>query len=31
MGSVQSIMVEGDKFLGSADTRRPDAAAIGAK
>ncbi|MDH4744371.1 gamma-glutamyltransferase [Sphingomonas sp. CBMAI 2297] len=31
MGSVQSIMVEGDRFLGSADTRRPDAAAIGAK
>jgi len=31
MGSVQSIMVEGDKFLGSADTRRPDAAAVGAK
>ncbi|MCH7861167.1 gamma-glutamyltransferase [Sphingomonas sp. NPDC092331] len=31
MGSVQSIMVEGDRFLGSADTRRPDAAAVGAK
>lgn len=31
MGSVQSIMVEGEKFLGSADTRRPDAAAVGAK
>ncbi len=31
MGSVQSIMVEGDRLLGSADTRRPDAAAIGAK
>lgn len=31
MGSVQSIMVAGDRFLGSADTRRPDAAAIGAK
>ncbi|MCD2324451.1 gamma-glutamyltransferase [Sphingomonas sp. IC-56] len=31
MGSVQSVMVEGDKFLGAADTRRPDAAAIGAK
>ena len=28
MGSVQSIMVEGDRFLGSADTRRPDAAAV---
>lgn len=31
MGSVQSIMVEGDRFLGAADTRRPDAAAIGVK
>ncbi len=31
MGSVQSIMVAGDRFLGSADTRRPDAAAVGAK
>jgi gamma-glutamyltranspeptidase/glutathione hydrolase len=28
MGSVQSIMVDGDRFLGAADTRRPDAAAI---
>ncbi|WP_066721533.1 gamma-glutamyltransferase [Sphingomonas pituitosa] len=31
MGSVQSIMVEGDRFLGAADTRRPDAAAVGVK
>lgn len=31
MGSVQSIMVDGDRFLGSADTRRPDAAAIGVR
>lgn len=31
MGSIQSIMVEGDRFLGAADTRRPDAAAVGAK
>lgn len=31
MGSVQSIMIEGDTFLGSADTRRPDAAAVGVK
>lgn len=29
MGSTQSIMVEGDKFLGAADTRRPDALAKG--
>ncbi len=28
MGSTQSIMVEGDRFLGAADTRRPDAAAV---
>ena len=28
MGSIQSIMVDGDKFLGAADTRRPDAAAV---
>ncbi|MDQ1155890.1 gamma-glutamyltranspeptidase [Sphingomonas sp. SORGH_AS 950] len=28
MGSIQSIMVDGDRFLGAADTRRPDAAAI---
>ncbi len=31
MGSVQSIMIDGDRFLGAADTRRPDAAAVGAK
>lgn len=31
MGSVQSIMVEGDRFLGAADTRRPDAAAVGVR
>ncbi|MBB4153615.1 gamma-glutamyltranspeptidase/glutathione hydrolase [Sphingomonas jinjuensis] len=31
MGSIQSIMVEGDRFLGAADTRRPDAAAVGVK
>lgn len=31
MGSVQSIMVDGDRFLGAADTRRPDAAAVGVK
>ncbi len=31
MGSIQSIMVEGDRFLGAADTRRPDAAAIPVK
>lgn len=29
MGSTQSIMVEGEKFLGAADTRRPDALAKG--
>lgn len=29
MGSVQSIMIERSTFLGSADTRRPDAAAVG--
>jgi gamma-glutamyltranspeptidase/glutathione hydrolase len=29
MGSTQSIMVEGEKFLGAADTRRPDALALG--
>ncbi|MCT8002250.1 gamma-glutamyltransferase [Sphingomonas sanguinis] len=28
MGSIQSIMVDGERFLGAADTRRPDAAAI---
>lgn len=31
MGSVQSIMVEGDRFLGAADTRRPDALALGVR
>lgn len=31
MGSIQSIMVDGDRFLGAADTRRPDAAAVGAR
>ena len=31
MGSVQSIMVDGTRFLGAADTRRPDALAAGAK
>ena len=31
MGSVQSIMVDGDRFLGAADTRRPDAAAVGVR
>lgn len=29
MGSTQSIMIEGDLFLGAADTRRPDALALG--
>jgi gamma-glutamyltranspeptidase/glutathione hydrolase len=31
MGSVQSIMIDGERFLGAADSRRPDAAAIGVK
>ena len=31
MGSVQSIMVDGDRFLGAADTRRPDAMAVGVR
>lgn len=31
MGSVQSIMIDGGTFLGSADTRRPDAAAVGVR
>jgi gamma-glutamyltranspeptidase/glutathione hydrolase len=31
MGSIQSIMVEGDKFMGAADTRRPDALALGVR
>lgn len=29
MGSPQSIMVEGEKFLGTADTRLPDVLAKG--
>lgn len=29
MGSTQSIMIEGNRFLGAADTRRPDALALG--
>ena len=31
MGSTQSIMVEGDRFRGAADTRRPDALAAGVR
>ncbi|WP_297803090.1 gamma-glutamyltransferase [uncultured Brevundimonas sp.] len=31
MGSTQSIMVEGDRFYGAADTRRPDASARGVR
>lgn len=31
MGSTQSIMIEGDRFLGAADTRRPDALAAGVR
>ena len=31
MGSTQSIMIDGDRFLGAADSRRPDAAAIGVR
>ena len=31
MGSTQSIMIEGDRFLGAADTRRPDALAVGVR
>ena len=31
MGSTQSIMIEGDRFLGAADTRRPDALALGVR
>ncbi len=31
MGSTQSIMIEGDRFMGAADTRRPDAVALGVK
>lgn len=29
MGSTQSIMIEGNLFLGAADTRRPDALVVG--
>ena len=29
MASTQSIMCSGGRFLGAADTRRPDAAAVG--
>ena len=31
MGSTQSIMIEGDRFYGAADTRRPDASAVGVR
>ena len=31
MGSTQSIMIEGNRFLGAADTRRPDALAQSVK
>lgn len=31
MGSTQSIMIEDDRFLGAADTRRPDALALGVR
>ena len=31
MGSTQSIMIEGDRFYGAADTRRPDASALGVR
>jgi gamma-glutamyltranspeptidase/glutathione hydrolase len=31
MGSTQSIMIEGDRFLGASDTRRPDALALGVR
>ena len=31
MGSIQSIMIDGDRFMCAADTRRPDAAAIGVR
>jgi gamma-glutamyltranspeptidase/glutathione hydrolase len=31
MGSTQSIMIDGDRFLGAADTRRPDALAEGVR
>ena len=31
MGSTQSIMIDGVRFLGAPDTRRPDAAAVGVR
>lgn len=31
MGSIQSIMIDGDRYLGAADTRRPDALAEGVR
>ncbi|MFZ3482738.1 gamma-glutamyltransferase [Sphingomonas sp. 3-13AW] len=31
MGSTQSIVIEGERFLGAADTRRPDALALGVR
>ncbi len=31
MGSTQSIMIEDGRFMGAADTRRPDAAALGVR
>ncbi|WP_188946356.1 gamma-glutamyltransferase family protein, partial [Polymorphobacter multimanifer] len=31
MGSTQSIMIEGGRFMGAADTRRPDALALGVR
>lgn len=31
MGSTQSIMIDHDRFLGAADSRRPDALALGAE
>jgi len=31
MGSTQSIMIDGERFLGAADTRRPDALALGVR
>jgi gamma-glutamyltranspeptidase/glutathione hydrolase len=31
MGSTQSIMIDGDRCLGAANTRRPDALALGVR
>jgi len=31
MGSTQSILIDGGLFYGAADTRRPDAAVVGAR